>query len=93
MEFEWYEKKNRINIEKHGISFDNSLTIFEGDFLTVKSSYPYEERYLAIGMLEDGEITVIYTIRNDCVRIISARSAKQKEKILLQLKRKELENE
>ena len=32
IEFEWDENKNRINIEKHGISFDEASTVFYDDY-------------------------------------------------------------
>ena len=30
MEFEWDEEKNRQNIEKHGVSFEQARHIFDG---------------------------------------------------------------
>ncbi len=33
-EFEWDEKKNKTNIEKHGISFETASLIFDGTVLT-----------------------------------------------------------
>ena len=39
-----------------------------------------EKRILAIGLLEDVEITVIYTTRGETIRIISARRARRNER-------------
>jgi uncharacterized DUF497 family protein len=38
MEFEWDENKNRENIKKHGISFEEATTIFESNFSFKKKS-------------------------------------------------------
>ena len=35
MTFEWDEDKNRINIGKHGVSFETATRIFEGPVLAV----------------------------------------------------------
>ena len=32
MQFQWDENKNTIHIEKHGISFEEAGTVFEGIF-------------------------------------------------------------
>ena len=34
MEFEWDEEKNKVNLSKHGISFDEAKQIFSGPVLT-----------------------------------------------------------
>ena len=83
MGFEWDEDKNRINIEKHGISFDVAKRIFEGPVLTwrdTRKDYG-EERDISLGKVEEQVLlTVAHTDRNDCIRIISARVASQKER-------------
>jgi uncharacterized DUF497 family protein len=32
MKFEWDERKNQLNIEKHKVSFEDAETVFEDDF-------------------------------------------------------------
>jgi len=39
-----------------------------------------EERYTAIGMVQDRLIAVAFTIRNDRIRIISARKAQPRDR-------------
>lgn len=34
MTFEWDEDKNRVNIGKHGVSFETAMCIFEGPVLS-----------------------------------------------------------
>jgi uncharacterized protein len=79
MEFEWDENKNRKNIEKHKIDFSDASVIFGGEYRRKKSPYPHEERWLATGEVRGKKITVVYTIRGDKYRIISARRAHKNE--------------
>jgi len=83
MDFEWNERKNQLNIEKHGISFDTAEKIFEGPVLTwIDNRKDYGEiREISLGKVE-GQVllTIAHTDRNECVRIISARVASQKER-------------
>jgi uncharacterized DUF497 family protein len=75
MEFSWDTKKNRRNVAKHGISFEDACRIFEGPTLErVDDRFDYGElRVHAVGLVEGIEITVIYTdIRDNKRRIISA---------------------
>lgn len=81
--FEWDEEKNRTNIEKHGISFEQACRIFEGVTLTaIDDRFEYGEvREISLGMV-DGIVvlSVVHTDRNGNTRIISARQANRKER-------------
>ncbi|RAP33964.1 hypothetical protein DID80_07705 [Candidatus Marinamargulisbacteria bacterium SCGC AAA071-K20] len=83
MEFEWDEEKNKSNIKKHGLSFEEVRDVFLGILVTsmdIRLDYG-ETRYISIGILEDIiVIVVIHTNRNGRVRLISARLAKEKER-------------
>ncbi len=88
MRFEWDERKNRVNIEKHQISFDEAKDIFEDPLhiakLDCRFSY-FEERWITIGSAKSDKILVVANIFFDdngeeIIRIISARKATQKEK-------------
>lgn len=35
MKYEWDEAKNLVNIEKHGIDFNDAHELFEGDKLVI----------------------------------------------------------
>ncbi len=83
MDFEWDERKNQLNIEKHGINFDTAKKIFEGPVLTWaddRKNYG-EIREISLGKVE-GQVllTVAHTGRNEYIRTISARVASQKER-------------
>lgn len=83
MKFEWEESKNRKNIEKHGISFERVLAVFDKVIL----SYPDtrkeygETRVISIGEIENTiVVVVVHTERNGAIRLISARPANRKER-------------
>ena len=81
--YEWDERKNQANLEKHGVSFENASRIFDGLVLkNIDERFEYHEvRYKAIGMIEDVALVVIYTLREEKeIRIISARLANKKER-------------
>ena len=85
MTFEWNERKNRINIRKHGLSFEKAVRVFDDeDAVEVYDDLhsTSEERYIIIGRIAEMlVITVVCTYRDpEIVRIISARQAKTKEK-------------
>ena len=79
VEFEWDEAKNQANIAKHGLSFEDASAAFEGDDCLEywdEASSIDEDRYVLIGPIESGIVTVEYTERHgDTIRIISARRA------------------
>jgi uncharacterized DUF497 family protein len=81
VEFEWDENKERKNIEKHGIDFDQAKGIWSGPILEVAGSgRSGEERFIAIGTYEQICFAVVYTRRGGRIRIISARRARREER-------------
>ena len=80
MEWEWNPDKAEANLEKHRISFEDAIGIFEGPVLEIRSDRDGEERRKAIGVVEEREIAVIYTLREGRDRIISARRARTGER-------------
>lgn len=80
MEFEWDEAKRQANIEKHGIDFVRARQIFDGrSVVSYRGSYPEEERWLTIGIIEGRFFTVVWTRRGEAVRLISARRSSDGE--------------
>lgn len=84
MHFQWNTEKAEKNIRKHGISFQEALTVFQ-DPLSL--TYPDldnsadENRYLIIVLSSSGNVLIIsHMFRNDSIRIISARKATKKER-------------
>jgi uncharacterized protein len=82
MDFEWDEAKDRRNLAKHGISFADAARVFAGPILTeVDERHAYgETRHRAYGTVADRLLSVVYTMRGDRVRIISARRASRAER-------------
>jgi uncharacterized protein len=86
MHFEWDPAKNRANIRDHGIDFADAIAAFDGlTWERVDDREDYgEERWVALGLLQGIEITIVYTdlrTKRDVVRqIISARRATRDER-------------
>lgn len=78
--FEWDENKRRSVLERHGIDFEDAVQIFDGPVWETLSPRTGEQRWLAIGVVDGIEIAVVYTIRNGCRRIITARRARVYER-------------
>jgi uncharacterized protein len=84
VDFEWDNAKAASNFGKHGVSFNEAMTVF-GDPLSVTGYDPIhsidEERFLTMGVSSDSRLLIIsHTDRNDIVRIISARLATRRER-------------
>ena len=78
--FEWDEEKSNANLTKHGIDFDDASQVFYGPVIVRRSNRNNEERWIAIGKSHDRLASVIFTRRNDLIRIISARHPRPDEK-------------
>lgn len=84
MQFEWNPEKAEINLNKHGVSFKEGVTVFNDD-LSVTFPDPdhsfREMRYLTIGLSNNNLLLVIsHTDRDKRIRIISVRLATKKER-------------
>ncbi|MEO9778948.1 MAG: BrnT family toxin [Sedimentitalea sp.] len=83
MQFEWDEGKNRANIAKHGISFEQARLIFYDltvDLVDDRADYG-ETRIISLGLLEGVVVlSVAHTDREGRIRLISARRASRKER-------------
>lgn len=82
LEFEWDERKNQINIKKHGIDFNIAMHVFDDEdrieIFDMEHSIN-EDRYNVIGRVHD-VLFVVYTERCDRIRLISARIATEAER-------------
>ncbi len=82
MFFEWGNAKNRANIHKHGIDFNDVPIMFQYPMLVSRDpggGYG-EERWIGIGWIRALVAVVVYTERRgDVIRIISARKATREE--------------
>ena len=79
LQFEWDVEKARANYEEHGISFEEAAEALSYPHLEEQSDRNGEKRTLTVCRLSRRIIAVIYTVRNDKCRIISARAARNYE--------------
>ena len=87
MKFEWDKTKEKTNIQKHGVTFEQASYVFADPFALNKfdeEHSDYEDRWIILGKsLNQTLLLVVHTFRNnddvEFVRIISARKATKKE--------------
>jgi uncharacterized protein len=84
LSFEWDDQKSQSNASKHGVTFDEAMTVFS-DPLTSTIYDPDhsddEDRYISLGMSSEGRLLVVsFTDREDRIRTISARAANRRER-------------
>ena len=84
MMFEWDPNKARLKLRKHGVSFDEAVTVFY-DPLSATFDDPdhseNEERLITVGASSRGRLLVVgHTERGNAVRIINARPASAHER-------------
>ncbi len=86
MQFEWDEVKNKINIQKHGIDFQDACDIFNYPLLEWEQANSFSEygeiRLNAIGLMHSYEVFAVYTERENgtIIRFISVRQANKNER-------------
>ena len=88
MKFQWDAKKEKINIKKHGVSFEQASYVFADRFALSKFDDEHsndEDRWILLGRsIHETLLLVVHTFRDvdglEVVRIISARKATKKEK-------------
>ena len=85
LEFQWDAGNDNKNLAKHAVSnqeceevFVVGQTILAEDFLHSK----VEGRFIAVGVSKNSRVlNIVFTIRNNSVRVISARDTSRKERI------------
>jgi hypothetical protein len=82
MRFEWDAAKAEANFAKHGISFADAVEVFEdASAVTRQDDSAAEERFVTIGLDAFARfLVVVYTWRNNRIRLISARRATRAER-------------
>ncbi|MGH9595694.1 MAG: BrnT family toxin [Edaphobacter sp.] len=83
MEFEWDASKAENNERKHGVTFEFAVGIFEDDARIERldtDSSSVEERWATTGLIDGMEIYVVYVVRGEAIRLISARRASRYER-------------
>lgn len=83
MKIEYDSKKAASNLQKHNVSFEEAASVlFDQFLLTNEDSYiENEQRFFSIGKSESGYLlVVVWTLRDDTIRIISARKATKSQR-------------
>ncbi len=79
--FDYDPSKSVANKAKHGIDFEEARRAWEDeDRILLTARYVHESRMAVIGRIGPNIWTVIHVLRDDEVRIISARRARHEEK-------------
>jgi len=80
MKFEFDSKKSDLNKNKHGIDFVEAQELWDDiDLLEIPANTLDEPRFLVIGKIGEKHWTGIITYRDDNIRIISVRRARNEE--------------
>ena len=84
LRFEWDPRKAKVNLAKHGVSFEEAVTVF-GDSLGRITDDPRhsetEERYVLLGESARRRLlAVMFTERGQAIRLVSARKATRTER-------------
>ena len=84
VQFEWDPKKAEANLAKHGVSFEEAITVFAGPLARIFADEEHsgeERREIIIGhSAQQNLILVSFTGIGDRIRILSARKATRKER-------------
>jgi uncharacterized DUF497 family protein len=84
LEFEWDQDKAKRNIKKHGVSFEEAMTVF-ADPLSLTIHDPdhsdEEDRYVILGDSNRRRLlVVVFTDREERIRINTASVATRQER-------------
>ena len=85
---QWDPEKAKANLRKHGVSFEEAASLFSDPRTLIRTDNIHsinEARWIAVGLsTNDRVLAVVFTIRSgdaeEITRIISARTASQKER-------------
>jgi uncharacterized DUF497 family protein len=82
VEFEWDYEKAEANRRKHGIPFPLAIPVFRDPIRLeqLDQSLDYgEDRWIALGCVDREILHVVFTLREQRIRLISARRATRNE--------------
>jgi uncharacterized DUF497 family protein len=82
--FEWDSGKARINLRKHGVTFEEAASVFDDPLASYYEDPDHsitEQRYLAIGRSAKGRLLhIAFADRAGRIRIIQARKLTRSER-------------
>jgi uncharacterized protein len=78
IEYEWDEDKRLYNLNRRGLDFNDAWRVYEAENkITLKSTYPHEERLIDMAEVDGRVLLLVYTMRGEAVRCIALRYAKR----------------
>jgi uncharacterized DUF497 family protein len=82
MKYEWDENKRVANLAKHDIDFIDAENFdWSSAIETIDDRLNYsEERWVALGFIDNRLHVLTYTIRRENIRLISLRKANKRER-------------
>ena len=83
MEFDWDPAKNASNRRKHDVDFEDAKSVFDDPAKVgwiCSDPEDDEERFMIVGRLGWRLVSVVYTMRGNVLRLISARKASKDER-------------
>lgn len=84
LKFEWDRRKAASNFSKHGVSFEEALTVFANPLARIFDDEDHsieEQREIIIGhSARERLLVVCFTSQGESVRIFSARKATRRER-------------
>jgi hypothetical protein len=93
--FDWDEGNRKKNQRKHNVSVKECEEVFTSGpiFLRDKNHSQYEERFYAFGRTTAKRpLTVVFTIRDEKIRVISARDQNKKERVYINMRINKISN-
>ena len=85
LHFEWDPEKAKANLDKHGISFEEAVTVFydeSGVEIYDDEHSEWEDRFLLLGLSSEMKLLLVchcYRSKDAVIRMISARKATKSE--------------
>lgn len=93
--YEWDSAKNEMNVKKHGIAFEEILSVFDDPYFYEiydgAHSLLNEERYIGVGYVDNLMIVTTAFTERERIRIINARLATALEEELYNEYRKQID--
>jgi uncharacterized DUF497 family protein len=84
MNSEWDREKVTLNLDRHGVTFEEAATAFADPLsrtILDPSHSEDEHRFILVGLAASGRLLVIvHTDRDESIRLISARPATRRER-------------
>ena len=83
--FEWDETKNKANVQKHGVSFEEAESVFFDEFALLIADPDHsetEDRFVLLGLSAKLRLLLVchcFEVDDSLIRVISCRKANRKE--------------